>query len=155
MLKSFAASLVLCLPLLAWATDVNKANEAELDSVKGLGPSSTARILKAREQGPFKDWADFIGRVGGVGNKSAVNFSKEGLTVNGKKYSAAAAAKAEAKSKHKEKEKTASHQGSDRKAHGSADKNATAPATLPTAAPAAPPATASAAPAPATSASKN
>ena len=47
-------------------------------------------------------WSDFIGRVGGVGPKSAVNFSKEGLTVNGKKYSAAAAARAEAKAKSKD-----------------------------------------------------
>ena len=113
------------------------------------------RILEERKSAPFKDWADFIGRVGGVGNKSAVNFSKEGLTVNGKKYSAAAAAKAEAKSKQKEKDKTASHQGSDRKARSSADKNAAAPATTPTAAPGVAPAAAPAAPAPAASASKN
>lgn len=86
MLKSFAASLVLCLPLLAWATDVNKANEAELDSVKGLGPSSTARILKAREQGPFKDWADFMRRVKGIKPAIAKRLSDAGLTVNGQAY---------------------------------------------------------------------
>ena len=86
MLKSLLLSLTLCLPLLAWATDVNQANEAELDSVKGLGPASTARILKAREQGPFKDWADFMRRVKGIKPATAKRLSDAGLTVNGRAY---------------------------------------------------------------------
>lgn len=137
------------------AVDVNTATEAELDGIKGIGPGLSGRILEERKSAPFKDWADFISRVGGVGNKSAVNFSKEGLTVNGKKYSAAAAAKAEAKSKQKEKDKdkSASATAADRKARSSADKNAAAPATTPTAPPAAAPAAST--PAPAASASKN
>lgn len=81
------------------AVDVNTANEAELDGVKGIGPGLSGKILIERKNGEFKDWNDFISRVSGVGNKSAANFSKEGLTVGGKKYSAAAAAKAEARSK--------------------------------------------------------
>ena len=154
-LLTLIATLLLATTTAFAAVDVNTATEAELDGIKGIGPGLSGRILEERKSEPFKDWADFIGRVGGVGNKSAVNFSKEGLTVNGKKYSAAAAAKAEAKSKQKEKDKTASHQGSDRKARSSADKNAAAPATTPTAAPGAAPAAAPAAPAPAASASKN
>lgn len=149
-LLTLIATLLLAAAALA-AVDVNTASEAELDGIKGIGPGLSGRILEERKSAPFKDWADFIGRVGGVGNKSAVNFSKEGLTVNGKKYSAAAAAKAEAKSKQKEKEKTASRQGTERKARSSADKNAAAPATPPTAAPAAPAPAAT----PAASASKN
>ena len=99
MLKKLLTLLVATLLATAtWAAvDVNTATEAELDGIKGIGPGLSGRILQERQNAPFKDWADFIGRVGGVGNKSAVNFSKEGLTVNGKKYSAAAAAKAEAK----------------------------------------------------------
>ena len=156
-LLTLIATLLLATTTAFAAVDVNTATEAELDGIKGIGPGLSGRILEERKSEPFKDWADFIGRVGGVGNKSAVNFSKEGLTVNGKKYSAAAAAKAEAKSKQKdiEKDKTASHQGSDRKARSSIDKNAAAPATTPTAAPGAAPAAAPAAPAPAASASKN
>jgi len=130
---------------------VNTATEAELDGIKGIGPGLSGRILQERQSAPFKDWADFIGRVGGVGNKSAVNFSKEGLTVNGKKYSAAAAAKAEAKNN----KKHSSPHTVDRKARGGADKDAataTTPATPPATATAAPTA---AAPAPATGASKN
>lgn len=151
MLKKLLTLLVATLlATAAWAAvDVNTATEAELDGIKGIGPGLSGRILQERQNAPFKDWADFIGRVGGVGNKSAVNFSKEGLTVNGKKYSAAAAAKAEAKNN----KKHSSRHTADRKARGSADKEsatATTPATPPATATAAP-----AAPAPATGASKN
>ena len=105
-LLTLIATLLLATTAAFAAVDVNTATEAELDGIKGIGPGLSGRILEERKSAPFKDWADFIGRVGkGVGNKSAVNFSKEGLTVNGKKYSAAAAAKAEAKSKQKDKEK--------------------------------------------------
>lgn len=68
------------------AVEVNQATEAELDSVKGLGPSSTARILKAREQGTFKDWADFMARVKGLKPATAAKLSKAGLTVQGAPY---------------------------------------------------------------------
>ena len=153
MLKKLLTLLVATLLATAtWAAvDVNTATEAELDGIKGIGPGLSGRILQERQSAPFKDWADFIGRVGGVGNKSAVNFSKEGLTVNGKKYSAAAAAKAEAKNN----KKHSSPHTAERKARGGADKDAataTRPATPPATATAAP---AAAAPAPATGASKN
>ena len=144
-LLTLIASLLLAAAAFA-AVDVNSATEAELDGIKGIGPGLSARILQERKNAPFKDWADFIGRVGGVGNKSSVNFSKEGLTVNGKKYSAAAAAKAEAKNK----QKHSSAQAADSKARGTAGKEATTPAATPTAAP-----TAQAPAAPAAGASKN
>jgi competence protein ComEA len=67
----------------AWAVDVNTATEAQLDSVKGLGPSSTARILQAREAGTFKDWKDFMARVKGIKLGTARKLSSAGLTVNG------------------------------------------------------------------------
>jgi competence protein ComEA len=64
------------------ALEVNTANEAELDSVRGLGPSSTERILVAREQGPFKSWADLMQRVKGIKPATASKLSVNGLTVN-------------------------------------------------------------------------
>ena len=82
MLKRFIATFCCALSLSAWALEVNTANEAELDSVRGLGPASTARILKAREQGPFKDWADLMQRVKGIKAGSAAKLSAAGLTVN-------------------------------------------------------------------------
>jgi len=72
--------------LSAQAVEINTANEAELDSVKGLGPSSTARILKARESGPFKDWADLGRRVKGIKPATAEKLSAGGLTVNMQPY---------------------------------------------------------------------
>ena len=83
-LGAFGAAALVCLS--GWALDVNQATEAQLDGIKGLGPSSTARILKAREQGPFKDWPDLMTRVQGIRSKTAANLSAAGLTVNDQPY---------------------------------------------------------------------
>ncbi len=64
--------------------DVNKADAAALDSVKGVGPSMSKTILDERAKGEFKDWADFQKRVKGVGDKRAAKLSEAGLQVNGK-----------------------------------------------------------------------
>ena len=76
--------------------DVNKADAAALDSVKGVGPSMSKAILDERSKGEFKDWADFQKRVKGVGDKKAAKLSEAGLQVNGQaKEGAAAGAKPE------------------------------------------------------------
>jgi competence protein ComEA len=75
------------------AVDVNKATEAELDSVKGIGPGTTRVILAERKKAPFKDWDDFISRVKGVGEARATSLSDAGLTVGGTGYQAPAAGK--------------------------------------------------------------
>jgi competence protein ComEA len=82
MRKPLLAIVCCALSLSVWGLEVNTANEAELDSVRGLGPSSTARVLKAREQGPFKDWADLMQRVKGIKPATASKLSANGLTVN-------------------------------------------------------------------------
>lgn len=64
-----------------WALDLNQASEAELDSFKGLGPATTAKILAARAQGTFKDWPDFVRRVPGVGVVKAQQLSAQGATI--------------------------------------------------------------------------
>lgn len=76
------------------AVDVNKASAAELDSIKGIGPGISAKILDERKKGSFKDWNDFVERVKGVGEGNAAKFSSEGLTVNGAAFKGAAAAPA-------------------------------------------------------------
>ncbi len=63
--------------------DVNSASVASLDGLRGVGPALSARILAARQEGPFKDWADLMRRVKGIGARSAARLSAEGLTVNG------------------------------------------------------------------------
>ncbi len=87
-----AATLALASALAFAAVDVNKANQAELESIKGIGPAMSGKILEARKSGNFKDWSDLAVRVKGIGNAKAGRFSGEGLTVNGSAYSSAAAA---------------------------------------------------------------
>ena len=64
--------------------DVNKADAAALDGVKGVGPSMSKKILDERAKGEFKDWADLQQRVKGIGDKKAVKLTEAGLVVNGK-----------------------------------------------------------------------
>lgn len=81
--------------------DVNKADQAALDSIKGIGPKMSKTILDERKKGgDFKDWSDFETRVKGVGEKSAVKLSDAGLTVNGQARSGGASSgKTDRKSK--------------------------------------------------------
>ena len=72
----------------ALALDINQANEAELDSIKGMGPALSAKVLKVRTQGPFKDWTDLMQRVSGIRQNKAQQFSDQGLTVNGQPFDA-------------------------------------------------------------------
>ena len=81
------------------AVDVNKATEADLDSIKGIGPVTSKLIMSERKKGEFKSWDDFVTRVKGVGDKNAAKFSAEGLTVSGAAYTGAGAADAKAKAK--------------------------------------------------------
>jgi competence protein ComEA len=74
------------------AVDVNKATAAELDGIKGIGPSISTKILDERKKGNFKDWTDLIDRVKGIGQGNAAKFSVEGLTVNGAEFKSATAA---------------------------------------------------------------
>jgi len=85
-LQSAAAFAFILATGSAAATDVNQANEAELDSVRGLGPPSTAAILRARAKAPFASWADLMQRVKGIKAARARKLSNEGLTVNGQAY---------------------------------------------------------------------
>lgn len=110
------------------AVDVNKASAAELDGIKGIGPAMSEKIINERKASEFKDWNDFIGRVGGVGEKTAAKFSAEGLTVNGKRFSAAAQAKADKKKKEAEAKASKTAKADDKTASKKKDK-ADAPAT--------------------------
>lgn len=89
--KLFAAVLALFAAMAFAAVDANKATPAELDSVKGIGPSISAKIVEERNKGAFKDWQDMITRVKGVGENNAAKFSTEGLTVNGAVFAGAPA----------------------------------------------------------------
>jgi len=90
--KIFAIMALLFASASFAAVDVNKATAADLDSIKGIGPSTSTKILDERKKGSFKSWADLIERVSGVGESNAAKFSAEGLTVNGETFKGAAAA---------------------------------------------------------------
>lgn len=89
MFRQLIAALVAAVALNAFAAvEVNRASRAELETVKGVGPGLSAKIIKAREAGEFKDWADMVKRVPGVGTASAGKLSKAGLTVGGNAFDA-------------------------------------------------------------------
>ena len=87
MLKKILAVLAMLSAAIAMAAvDVNKGSEAELDSVKGIGPSTSKLIVAERKKGNYKNWEDFNQRVKGMGDARAARLSAEGLTVNGSAY---------------------------------------------------------------------
>jgi len=118
MFKKFLAFAAMLITSLAMAAvDVNKATEAQLDSVKGIGPGTSKLIMEERKKAPFKNWEDFISRVKGVGETRAANLSEAGLTVGGASYKAAStgAAKKEEKAAAKEDKKEAKAAAKDEK----------------------------------------
>ena len=102
MLKKVLWAMLLwvsCMGLAMADVEINTADQAALDGVKGIGAMMSKKILEERTaHGAFKDWADLQKRVKGIGDKSSVNLSSAGLRVNGQaKGGAAADASASAK----------------------------------------------------------
>ena len=96
MFRQVLAALVAAFAFNAFAAvDVNQASQAELESVKGIGPGLSGRIVDARKTASFKDWSDLQQRVSGVGPGNSARLSQAGLTVGGQAYAMAAAASAE------------------------------------------------------------
>lgn len=90
--------IVLCaLAAPASALDVNQASAAELDSLRGVGPGLSTPLLAERGKAPFKDWADLIARVKGLGPGNAARLSAQGLTVDGAAYARPAPAASSAR----------------------------------------------------------
>ncbi len=77
MIKKLLAVFARLLAAAAFAAiDVNKATQADLESIKGIGPVISTKILDERKKGgPFKDWNDVITRVKGIGEGNAAKFS--------------------------------------------------------------------------------
>jgi competence protein ComEA len=91
------ATLIATMSFAFAQVDVNKADAAALDSVKGIGPAKSKAIIEERTKGgEFKDWADFEKRVKGIGEKNSIKLSEAGLQVNGKSKDGAAAKPAKA-----------------------------------------------------------
>jgi competence protein ComEA len=88
------ATLIAAMGFAFAQVDVNKADAAALNGVKGVGPKMSKSIIDERTKGgEFKDWADFQKRVKGVGDKNAAKLSQNGLQVAGKSKEGADMAK--------------------------------------------------------------
>lgn len=90
-MPSALARLLLCglaaaAPALAATLDLARANQAELEMLKGVGPQWSERILAERARAPFRDWPDFIRRVPGIGPQQARRLSDAGLRIGGQAY---------------------------------------------------------------------
>ena len=87
MFRNFVIALLAALSFNAFAAvDANQASQADLETVKGIGPGLSTKILAARKTATFKDWADLVERVPGVGPGNAARFSTAGLTVAGASF---------------------------------------------------------------------
>ena len=96
MFKKIIAAFAALLAATAFAAvDANKASQAELEAIKGIGPVISTLIISERKKSNFKDWNDLVVRVKGVGDKSAEKFSEAGLTVNGATFTGAPMTKAD------------------------------------------------------------
>lgn len=98
MFKKLCVLAAFCVASAAMAAvDVNKATEADLDGLPGIGPATTQLILNERKKSEFKDWADLMRRVKGIGETRAAKLSAAGMTVGGVAYKEKAAVKTHAK----------------------------------------------------------
>ena len=85
-MKRFLIVLFACLAFMApaWAgalVDLNKASQAQLESVKGIGPAKARAIIEYRSKmGPFKSVED-LKKVTGFGEKTVAKMRSE-LTVS-------------------------------------------------------------------------
>lgn len=65
-----ALTLLLATPLALAAVDINTADAATLEQVKGIGPAKAAAIVDYRKaNGPFKSVDDLV-NVPGIGEKT-------------------------------------------------------------------------------------
>ncbi len=95
MIRNLIAVVLAAFALNAFAAaEANQATRAELETVKGIGPGLSGKIIEARKAGAFKSWDDLVERVGGIGAGNAARLSQAGLTVSGGAFQGQAAAPA-------------------------------------------------------------
>ena len=68
----------------AHAVDVNAANAAQLEAVRGIGPKTARVIVEERVRGGrFESFEDLSDRVKGIGPSKVATLKSAGLTVQG------------------------------------------------------------------------
>ncbi len=65
------------------AVDANTASQSELESISGIGPATSARIIEERGRQPFRDPQDLMRRVKGIGEAKIRKMVAAGLAVGG------------------------------------------------------------------------
>jgi competence protein ComEA len=63
--------------------DANTASREELESISGIGPATSARIVEERRKRPFADTQDLMRRVKGIGEARLSRMVAAGLSVGG------------------------------------------------------------------------
>lgn len=63
--------------------DANTASRSELESISGIGPATSARIVEERRKRPFADTQDLMRRVKGIGEARLARMVAAGLSVGG------------------------------------------------------------------------
>lgn len=91
MFKRILVALLAFLAFSVFAADANTASQADLEALKGIGPTLATQIVDERKKGDFKDWPDLIARIKGIGDTRAGKLSSQGLTVGGATYDGVAA----------------------------------------------------------------
>jgi competence protein ComEA len=76
----------------ALALELNQANRAQIEQLRGVGVAGADRILVERDKREFSDWSDLMTRVKGVKHGMATRFSKAGVTVNGAAFGSSSTA---------------------------------------------------------------
>lgn len=104
--RIFALALGVLSSLAMAAVELNQADQAALESVRGIGPGLSAKLLAERKKAAFKDWDDVVQRVAGVGAGSAAKLSAAGLTVQGRPMAPSVAAPKDATAPRKAPSKT-------------------------------------------------
>lgn len=83
MFKKIYSILIVCLFFItghALAVEVNSADQAELETLTGIGPATARAIIKERDaNGPFTDAGNLSQRVRGIGSKSVIRLVDNGL----------------------------------------------------------------------------
>jgi competence protein ComEA len=67
----------------ASALEINDANRAQLEQLKGVGVTLAEKILVEREKARFSGWDDLRQRVKGISGKRVTEWQAKGVTVNG------------------------------------------------------------------------
>jgi competence protein ComEA len=66
--------------------ELNRASQADLEALPGIGPALSERLLQERQRRAFSGWLDLVSRVKGVGWHGGLRLSRSGLRIEGQAH---------------------------------------------------------------------